>query len=659
MDFVTLLLDRVEQRRQNSAELLHLVIQDWIVFQRCTFDYVDEHDDPYISQIFLIEICTGRYIHRAQGVKIDHGTVPDPDLLASKLIEALLGSKACQGLPFQHVMTHGHLKTLEYPFPRQVSKDCQIVFEVCKVETDGDKVSRWTCPPCLRVGQDITHAKSETFHNIPLEDLYPKIEEEDGDHNQDADSISAGIFDDPEPLESDDDMDFNLSEDLTEEEDHIPRKKRTVPSQRAKKSSKARAKSRKTSSLKLANDVVLEDDSMSSSKKEVKCNHCSKVFPSIRYYRRHQREKRKLSCKACDQEVVTFFDLKKHIAIKHPQLLDAPYQSLWQNDEEVRTMKQPKLCFMCDRVFNGNVLLHGHKELYHELGEYKCDECQVPCLTFYDLIIHNYQQHSKVLPHVPPHKQGLEAITHDDGKIEFKRTKYVCQLCPAMFKCDTGYTSHLRRRHAWGLFDCQSCDEVGHFAKDISVHMSTFHPDNPEVKCPNCSLMVSLKDNPNGFLHHYEDPKHVGSEAASWGNCHKLSLQCHYCGKKYASRLNFLDHVKLHEGIERFKCSFCHYGTNNKNVLLTHEKSHLRERGLTNEDTNLKLYYDCDQCGKSFTSSVGVRKHKRTVHEGIKKKDVCKDCGDVFTNSQAYYRHRREAHGHVTKVRKTGRKPLD
>lgn len=651
MDFVTLLLNRVEQKRQKSSDLLHLVIQDWIVFQRSTFDFVDDHGDPYTSQIFLIQVCTGRYIHRAQGIKVDHGTVPDPDALASKLIEALLGTRACQGLPFQKTFPQGQIQTLEYPFQRYVSKNCLNVFQPCKIETgDEDQKQRWTCPPCQKVGQEESKAKPEDFSDIQVEDLYPKIED------QDEEGQEGGIFDeDPDHLDSDG-MDYNISEVSTEDdEEELPKKKKT--SKRNEKQS--RTKLRKTSSLKLSKDLEFDEDSMTSTnRKEVKCNHCSEVFPSVRYYRRHQREKRKVSCKDCGKEVVTFFDLKKHIAIKHPASLDGPFSSLWQNDEDEETMKLPKLCFMCDRVFNGNVLLYGHKELYHELGVYKCAECQEPCLTFYDLMIHNYQIHSKVIPHIAPHKQGLEAITHDNGKIELKRTKYVCQLCPATFKCDTGYTSHLRKRHAWGLFDCQSCDEVGHFARDISVHMCTFHPDKPEVKCPNCSLIVSLKDDRDSFLHHYEDPKHIGSEKG-YGNCHKPSFQCHYCGKKYASRLNFLDHVKLHEGIERFKCSFCDYGTNNKNVLLTHEKSHLRERGLTNEDTDVRLYYDCDQCGKSFTTSVGARKHKRTVHEGIKKKDVCKDCGDVFTNSQAYYRHRREAHGHVTKMRKTGRKPRD
>ncbi|TRY61468.1 hypothetical protein TCAL_07434 [Tigriopus californicus] len=404
-------------------------------------------------------------------------------------------------------------------------------------------------------------------------------------------------------------------------------------------------------------DEALDDSKSAMPRRQIKCHHCSKVFNSIHVYHTHQRKKRKITCQECNKEVITFDDLKKHLATSHPESLEGLFKPLWENDEDVEAMKFPKSCYICDRVYNGHVMLNRHKELYHELGDFRCDECQAPCLTFYDFVIHNYQCHAKVISHIRPYTGGLEVLTHKNGKTEMKRENYSCQFCSSAFKFDTAHTSHMRRNHGFGLFECHSCDEMGHYAGAISAHMLNFHGDNPEVKCPGCFKVVNLKDHHDGFLEHYGSCKRAWTASKNSGTYEKGVFQCHYCGKEYASKVVFRAHIKQHEGIERFKCTYCDYGTNIKKVLEDHEKGHLRERGLTSEEAGMKLYYDCDQCDKKFVQESGLRSHKRRIHLGIKKSYLCKDCGEVYPNIQGYYKHKREKHGYVAKnVGRKGRR---
>ncbi|TRY61467.1 hypothetical protein TCAL_07438 [Tigriopus californicus] len=666
MDFVSLLKEKIEERQEESFDLLPVLVQNWVVFQRSTFDYLDENDEPFTSQIFLIEVCTGRYVHRTHGVRVDFGVTLDLDILAAKLVEAFVGTKVCHGLPVKHDEVHpsGRLTRQEYPYPRLVSRECVHWYQPNKREGledgDVDESRRSVCPACQkakRVRDDLC-AEEETGQELKVETdeisqtLLPKAEADVSEETPSLDWIADDILKDLKGHESEDsDASYPSSSldriilDETEESDTA-----------VKRCGRKRCKVAKSN-----------ETPVRTHKKNLKCNHCFQVFPSTTVYHRHQREKRQVGCKQCNKKVVTFGDLRKHLAKKHPESYEGPFKSLWENDEDEETMLKPRACFRCDRVFNGAVLLYRHKEFYHELGDYKCSDCQEPCLTFYDLIIHNYRQHSKAIAHVAPYTRGLEVIVDKDGKVEKKRTLFACHLCPETFTMDCTYTHHMRKYHAWGLFECIACDEVGHYAGEVSAHMVNFHRDNPEVKCPNCSSVVSLREDDDEFLHHYESCKHVWSTSGKKKSrnkdfVEKLTFQCHFCGKNYASKFILDAHIKVHQGIEQFKCSYCDYGTNVKSALKEHEQYHMREQGLTNDESGVQLYHYCDQCGQKFTRPSYVRVHKKRVHDGVKLILECKDCSpcETFRSKKMLYKHKREKHGYVpVKRTKVGRRPLD
>ncbi|TRY62193.1 hypothetical protein TCAL_07437 [Tigriopus californicus] len=676
MDFTAALLTTVrEHHNYQSVDLLHLVVQNWIVFQRSTFDYFDDQGDPYTSHLFLIEVCTGRFIHRAQGMKLEEGITLDMNRLASKLLEAFQGTRLCQGWSVQDVpANHPTFRVREYPVPRCVSNDCQHLYKPCKSEVELGQLSpsknRSICPPCEKMNDGSGEALDITIDD----DLNDSNEELTDEH---PDAISYDILQDLEDCEPD--LKIFSESDIDEDDLALKRPRFAQPEKMAMECAFCSNESSQSCDCGTKDEKPMGDlhelDGISYKKKakrqrkEFKCNHCSKVFPTKSFYARHQREKRLVGCPHCSKKIVTFWELKQHLSRFHPDSSQENLHPLWDNDEDEATMQYPKICFTCDRLCNGNIMMSRHKELYHELGDHKCAECLEPCLTFYDLIIHSYQAHSKAIPHISPYTQGLHFKTHTNGKVEVTRQNFACHFCFATFKFDSEHTKHMRKCHAWGQFECRACDEVGHYSQDISAHMRDFHPQKPEVKCPNCSSIVTLQTDEEAFIVHYRGCKFKGfkktktnktSSKIHRGTRRRADFQCHYCGKEYASKTTLQNHVQQHEGVERFKCTFCDYGTNVKAVLIDHEKHHLRERGLTNEDTGMQLYYDCDQCDKKFAQQSGLRSHRKRVHQGIKKNHPCKDCGEVFTNLQGYYRHKRQRHGFVSKqIGRKGRKPLD
>ncbi|XP_059093701.1 zinc finger protein 184-like [Tigriopus californicus] len=630
MDLVANLLERLASAG-DSLNLLYLVVQNWIIFQKDEFDVFDEEGDPFTTQVFLIEISTGKYIHRAQGRKIDFGTTLDLDILYSKLSESFVEFKVCQGFsPKSQIGNEANLCILEFPYKRRVALNCQSVFksnEGSNEHEHGVELDKVCCLPCQEVWSNESYWDSLAMNSRKLKavleeetELFPPLEEEE---HRTEDLVS------------------DFKPNLKSDDDQVNRPLRI---QLARQISRKRP---------VHNEVPPEDDP---TKRVYSCNHCAQTFSSPDAYQKHQRKKRKVGCKECKKDIFTFKQLIEHASKAHPKTIEK-YLKYGQNSADLKLLKVPKKCSLCDLVLNGNFLLYRHKEIYHELGDFKCATCQEPCLTYYDLVIHNYQEHDQSLKHIQPQTYGLEAVTFPDGKVEYKRVNFACEHCDATYCNDSGWTMHMIANHSWDLFKCKLWEETCHYAHDFSTHVLNFHPYNPEVKCPTpyCFHVSNLKEDPDHFNLHFQEcrrPRYDCKSAPQQG-----MFQCDTCGKKYSSKGSFDAHIKQHQGIERYKCIHCDYGTNIKVVLIDHENKHLREKGLTNADTNLVLYHQCDQCGKEFAHKHSLRNHIKSTHLSIQKIRECKDCGQRFRSQSVLYLHKRRVHGFVnTKPIRGGRR---
>ena len=59
-----------------------------------------------------------------------------------------------------------------------------------------------------------------------------------------------------------------------------------------------------------------------------------------------------------------------------------------------------------------------------------------------------------------------------------------------------------------------------------------------------------------------------------------------------------------------------------------------------------KIRYKCKTCGKVFGENDDLRKHIRSVHEGIKN-HVCETCGKAFSENRNLKKHILSVHDGV------------
>ena len=53
-----------------------------------------------------------------------------------------------------------------------------------------------------------------------------------------------------------------------------------------------------------------------------------------------------------------------------------------------------------------------------------------------------------------------------------------------------------------------------------------------------------------------------------------------------------------------------------RSEFMRHVKSHLRQKGVSEDEAQMALWYYCDKCGKKFHAEYYLEKHIREVHEG-------------------------------------------
>eukprot|EP00095_Tigriopus_kingsejongensis_P002389 maker-scaffold714_size108203-snap-gene-0.17 protein:Tk02389 transcript:maker-scaffold714_size108203-snap-gene-0.17-mRNA-1 annotation:"PREDICTED: uncharacterized protein LOC101285465" len=333
-----------------------------------------------------------------------------------------------------------------------------------------------------------------------------------------------------------------------------------------------------------------------------------------RSYRNHRaflrRPERNILCKDCDKAHYSFASLAEHIEKDHEKAA-IEFGKYIQTPQDMKTMKKAQKCSACYGYFNGHVLLRRHRTLYHELGGYECTDCNQHFLTYYHQVLHNYNQHSRISPYLEPTTEALDLVKHKDGTEEFVRNGHVCPKCEKLFKRDGEWGKHMKAYHAWSIFFCEPCDEMCHYATDFLAHVKNFHSDKPEIKCPICSDVFCLKEGSEKFMTHFN--------ACAMNLLKRNPGQCEKCGKNFSNDYLLQAHLKSHDGEEKYLCDKCDYGTNLKAVMQDHQRSHLREQGMTHDGDGNDLFKYCAQCPKKFVFQTALNRHIKHIHEGIQR----------------------------------------
>ena len=105
----------------------------------------------------------------------------------------------------------------------------------------------------------------------------------------------------------------------------------------------------------------------------------------------------------------------------------------------------------------------------------------------------------------------------------------------------------------------------------------------------------------------------------------KSTFECDKCFKRFSTKYNLVRHTKEHGEEGRIKCSKCtsYFSSQEKlieHVAVKHNNQHL-----------------CQDCGKRFSSSSSLGRHRRQLHE--RDSFPCRVCSKLFPNMSCMLEH--------------------
>ncbi|KAJ8667878.1 hypothetical protein QAD02_009541 [Eretmocerus hayati] len=186
----------------------------------------------------------------------------------------------------------------------------------------------------------------------------------------------------------------------------------------------------------------------------------------------------------------------------------------------------------------------------------------------------------KAGPSRAPDPTGYEepkfAVTTDDKsdqKQPKNQQKFMCDLCSKSFNRKTYRNKHIKTHSEERPFICKICCDAFRSNRNLKEHMLRKHSN-------------------------------------------EKSYLCDQCGKRFAIKQDFINHMRIHLNGKPRSCEFCHKKFVRNDDLRRHERSHTGEKP-----------YSCKLCGKRFSYNAGLLKHKYThTEEKTHRCEFCKKC---------------------------------
>ncbi|PSN45391.1 hypothetical protein C0J52_07552 [Blattella germanica] len=524
--------------------------------------------------------------------------------------------------------------------------------EVLQQETEGNR---------LHQSQEQTVLVEETVEAIP------------DDLKEEYDVKCEGLEDDlaeesDEPLQDDNDSDYDIESDLRPSRKSLPHKKR-IP--------------RKLKNLKKA-----ASPSRNIHTKCYKCTKCGEQFSSQSVYAAHRlthnTSKKMFSCELCGKgfaNQLKFFEhLKSHyeptLTVNPGIVEQSPVAKPVSNKEKVSSMKEesevkeerekqppsvtslgaippPLTCNQCGKTFRRQKAFETHINIAHpkqeEIEEFSepedlmegirgvvdvgsvdtGDEAELECLSspvVRGLKNNNDKEWYRDLHAAEADLQEIEEQHHQQQQNHhhlhhhhhhhhqsLDETDNICELCGDMYETKEQLEQHVRTDHLEFTPDPGGRDEIilspkrrlaGKRSRRGGLHLT----------CPQCGRMFNHR---NSLVYHLRS--HSGERPH----------QCEVCGKSFFAASALKVHMRLHSGDKPYKCEFCGRHFRQWGDLKYHCIS------IHSEEKN----YQCEYCGKDFARKYSLIVHRR-IHTG-EKNYKCEFCGKSFRASSYLQNHRR------------------
>ena len=303
-------------------------------------------------------------------------------------------------------------------------------------------------------------------------------------------------------------------------------------------------------------------------------------FKYINLYRhvRKQHCKLKYSCDICKMQFKSVKSLRAHVSLQHnggksrcPQCFK--YARNLQKHKDLVHM--PKKCTTCNFVTHSFGKLRKHVKVVHQREPQKCSSCHFET------------------------KSPVALRKHIDNH----HTDMICSYCSYKAKKKGHIWRHELTHSDVAGYKCDMCDFKTKTPQSLKVHR-LYHSDTPKYVCDQCDY---TSFNSANFCTHKKTKHGPGS------NEHK----CDLCGDAFQYLRHLVRHKASHKAA-KFDCKMCKKQFSRKDKLREHgRKEHVLDEQNENEVKVLSKSVSCPECGKLFTESKHLSRHKASVHEGL------------------------------------------
>lgn len=257
---------------------------------------------------------------------------------------------------------------------------------------------------------------------------------------------------------------------------------------------------------------------------------------------------------------------------------------------------------------------------------------------------------------------------HKDGKVKSRRKLHhviSCKLCGEKFTSIDDYKEHKQNVSCIEEPECRFCREMFDDFPLLRDHLATFHSNGREHVCPICFKSFPTVSNRNSHIQSHNAADSVtcaecnqGFKSVLYLKKHQKAIHtkveniCSICDKKFDTQQKFDYHLKTHEAVKRYRCTYsgCDKSFQQHHHLENHKTTHT---GISKflcfkcgkefrQECNLKAHlrihddhgktYICslDNCEKSFKTASSFRCHKKS-HESNSQSNQCPECNKSFS----------------------------
>lgn len=325
------------------------------------------------------------------------------------------------------------------------------------------------------------------------------------------------------------------------------------------------------------------------------CTRCRKVYRNKSSLRKHMVKhtgEQKFRCEICDRGF--------------------QFKSVLQVHMKVHSRSSQFKCGKCKRGFVSEAALQNHEKKDHT-DPVVCHICNLPFLRRHNLVVHMMQRHGQTAQHR-------------------------CTACRRPFFTEDELAAHKSSCKGDTYRDCAHCSFKGATYRELCDHVVQCHPEAAQFKCDTCGL-VSIHKTKNRSHMRTHQPGYRPKKA-------KHTYKCSQCDKELRSQSGLQSHMSSHNNIRPFTCPICDGKFSSKGSLRTHR---INVHGSTT--------YSCDQCPLTCKSLFALRKHKTLIHAQTIEFQ-CDQCGKRFTSERKKQLHTAVVHLGDTACLEGGQNPF-